>query len=398
MQETNDKSRYYHRSAHLLRLAKYASVVALVLFLISCIVIFKKDITIQNIQLLAKFISFDSSSEEYDDEFTTTANSGSEIFMLRNNLGVVNKNNISLYDLSGQKLFSYNFSLSIPSVVHDSHNIIVHDIGGNSLTVFNSFSKLKDFKFSGEVLSSDIVENFFCVVTRDETFTSVLKVFEYSYHERDYLEKFTLKSSNHITSCAISHNGRYVAVSGTDSKDGNFTSYLHVYDTSSSSATPTHSFDLSNELPIKIGINAANSKYYAITDSSVHFLSAKPDENTFYKFNQSKVDKFYESDEMIIITEKNNLSGNSVLLTALSKSGESLFEINVPDVIYDISIGKNKVFALGKSKVYEISKDKDEIYSIFRTCDIKAKHFAIVSDTDDNCYIHNDSYISKVTF
>ena len=87
-----------------------------------------------------------------------------------------------------------------------------------------------------------------------------------------------------------------------------------------------------------------------------------------------------------------------MLLTALSKSGESLFEINVPDVIYDISIGKNKVFALGKSKVYEISKDKDEIYSIFRTCDIKAKHFAIVSDTDDNCYILNDSYISKVTF
>lgn len=398
MQETNDKSRYYNRSSHLLRLFKYAAVVMLVFFLITCIVIFKKDITIQNIQLLAKFINFDSSSDEYTGEFTTTANIDSDIFMLRNNLGVVNKNNISLYDLSGQKLFSYNFSLSIPSVTHDNHNIIVHDIGGNTLTVFNSFSKIKDFKFTGEVLSSDIVENYFCVITRDETYTSLLKVYEYSYHERDYLEKFTLKSSNFLTSCAISGNGRYVAVTVTDSQDGKFSSNLLVYDTSSSSSSPIQTFELSDELPVKAGISSSGSSFYVITDSSIHFLSAKNEENSVYTFTQSKVDKFYESDEMIIVTEKNNLSGNSVLLTALSQSGDVIFEINIPDVIYDICIGKNKVYALGKTKVYEISKNNEDIYTLTDEVNISSKHYSIVTDTDDNCYIFNDSYVSKVIF
>ena len=398
MQETNNKSGYYHRSAGTIRLLKYATIFLFVFFLISCIVIFRKDITIQNIQLLAKFISFDSSSEQYSEQFTTTANNESDVFMLRNNLGVVNHNNISLYDLSGQKLFSYNFSLSTPAVVHDNHNIIVHDIEGNNLTVFNSFSKIKDFKFTGEVLASDIVENFFCVITRDETYTSLLKVYEYSYHERDYLERFTLKSSSHLTSCAISQNGRYLVVSSTDSKEGSYNSNLSVYDTTSSSTSPLHSYTLSGELPIKVGISSDNNTFFAITDSTVSFFNAKNNEPSVYKFNQSKVDSYYKANGMIIITEKNNLSGNSVLLTALDEHGGSLFEINLPDIIYDITIGKEKIFALGKSKVYEISKDKDDKYLVSATADVRAKHFAIVSDTDDNCYILDDSYVSKVTF
>ena len=397
MQDTNRDSNYYQRSAFVLRVAKYATIFVFVIFLISCIVIFSKDITLENIQLLAKFINFDVTSSEYVDEFSTTANDESQVIMLRDNLGVINKNNISLYDLSGQKLFSYNYSLSAPAVVHDDHSIVVHDIKGNTLTVFNSFSKIKDFEYTGNVLSSDINDNFFCVITKDESFNSVLKVYEYSYHERDYLDIFTLKSSNHLTSCAISHNGRYVIASSASSHQGSYECAVHLYDTSSNDSKPVFSYIIENELPIKVGFADDNISSYVITDSAIHFFEHGFKNKTTYTFNQSKVENFYENDDIIVLTERNNLSGNSVMLIGISKYGKKLFEINTSDEIYDVCIGKGKIFALGKQNVYEVSK-KENVFSISGKAPLTSKYFSVVCDTNDICYVLSDAFVNKVNF
>ena len=398
MQDSNKSSNYYQQSAFVLRIFKYASVLLFIIFLISCIVIFRKDITIQNMQLLAKFINLDTGATEYVEEFSTTASDESEITMLRDNLAVINKNNISLYDLSGQKLFSYNYSLSSPAVVNDEHSIIVHDTDGDVLTIFNAFSKIKDFKYSGNVSSASINDNFFSVITDDESFNSSLKVYGYDYQSRDYLEIFTLKSSNFLTSSAVSHSGRHVAVSSVESDSGSYNCSVNLFDTSSDSSLPVLSYKIINELPVRVGFADDNSSLYVITDSAVHFLDSDFECSSIYKFNQSKVDKYYEGDEMLVFTEHNNLSGNSVMITALSEYGETIFELNISDEIYDIAIGKEKLFALGKRNVYEISKDKEDFYKVSGKSLLSSRYYRIVSDTADNCFIIGDSFVSKVNF
>ncbi len=398
MSDTNKKYKYYQQSALTLRILKYITIFALIVFLISCIVIFRKDITVENIQLLAKFINFDGSASAYTEEFSVTADDDSNVIMLRNNLGIINHNNISLYDLSGQKLFSYNFSLSSPAVVNDDHSIIVHDIEGNTLTIFNSFSKIKDFKYTGNVLSANVNDNYFSVITQDESFNSLLNVYSYNYHDRDYIDVYTLKSSDFLTSSAVTHNGRYIIASSADSNEGSYNSYVCVYDTASSSTEPLYRTNIPNELPIKSGFADDNSSSYVITDSAVHFFNDSLDNTHTYKFNQSKVENFYEKNNLIIFTERNNLSGNSVMLVAMNKYGNSLFNVNISDEVYDICIGKNTIFALGKKSVYRISEDKNNNYQISGKFDLSSKYFHIVCDTDDNCYILDDLYVKKVDF
>ena len=393
-----DKSNYYHNSAYVLRILRYAVTFLFIIFLISCIVIFRKDITIENIQLLAKFISFDSSASDYTEEFTITANEDSDIVMLRNNLGIINHNNISLCDLSGQKLFSYNFSLSSPAVVHDDHSIIVYDINGNSLTLFNSFSKIKDFKYKGNVLAADVNDDYFTVITDDDSYNSLLKVYAYSYHERDYIETFTLKSTDYLTSCGISHNGRFVVSSSVDATEGSFLSKIQIYDTSSKSTTPLYSHVINNEMPIKVGFSEDNQNAFVITDSAIHFFNNRLEAVSSHKFNQSKIQNFYDDDSMIILSERNNLSGNSVLLTGISKSGDVIFENNISDELYDVCIGNEKIFALGKQRVYEFSSEKDSLYSVVKEAELDSKYFSIICDTEDNCYVLSDSYVKRITF
>ncbi len=396
---TNNKSTYYQNSAFILKVFKYISILLFVIFLISCVVIFRKDITIENIQLLAKFINFDGSSSNYTDEFTVTAGEDSDIIMLRDNLGIINHNNIGLYDLSGQKLFNYNFSYSTPSVDYDEHSIIVHDIDGNEMSIFNSFSKIKSFKYSGSVLSADVDGDYFAVITKDDAYYAILKVYKYDYQERDYIDIFTLKSSSsYLTSVGISGNGRYVIVSTADADEGKYNCYVNIYNTASNDITPLYSYCIGNELPFEVGFDSHSSSVYAITDSAVHFFDSKLNLTNTYKFNQSKVENYYESDDLLILTEKNNLSGNSVMLIGFSKQGENIFNINVGDEIYDVSIGKKKIFALGKYKVYEFSPDDDKVYSQTNEQALSSKYFSIVCDTDDNCYVVNDSYVTKIKF
>ena len=303
-----------------------------------------------------------------------------------------------MYDLSGQKLFNYNFSFSSPAVVNDDHSILVYDIKGNMLTVFNSFSKIKDFKYSGNVLSAYVNDNFFTVITQDESFASLLRLYAYDYHERDYIETFTLKSSNFLTSSAVTHNGKFVIASSTSSNEGSYYSNVSIYDASTSSTTPKHSTEIINEMPIKTGFAPDNASSYVITDSAVHFFNDDLEASSIYRFNQSKIESFYEDDDIIILAERNNLSGNSVMLVALNKYGDSLFSINISDEIFDISIGKNAIFALGKKGVYKISQDGDEKYGVSGMYELATKYVHIICDTDDNCYILNDTYVRKVDF
>lgn len=395
----SNKSSYFQKSAFVTRIAKYVSILLFVIFLISCIVIFRKDITIENIQLLAKFISFSGSSSEYTDEFTITAGEDSDVLMLRDNLGIVNHNNISLYDLSGQKLFSYNFSYSVPSVVFDDHSIIVHDIDGNELSVFNSFSKLKSFKYNGSPLSSSVNGDYFAVITKDDSYNALLKVYKYDYQERDYIEVYTLKSStSFLTAVSVASNGKYVLVSSADSSEGSYNCYVNIYNTTSEKTAPLYSYNIGNELPISVYFSDDGKTSYVITDSAIHFFDDELNLISTHKFNQSKVEDFYTGNDILVLTEKNNLSGNAVMLVGFNTRGENIFNLNVSDEVYDVSIGKEKIFALGKLCVYKFGINSDKEFVLENTHELSTKYFSIVSDTNDNCYVVNDSYVTKVKF
>jgi len=389
---------YYRKSALVTKIFKYITVFLFIVFLISCIVIFRRDITVQNIQLLAKYFSLEGSSSNYSDEFSVSCSDDCIPIMLRDNLGVIDKNNISLYDLSGQKLFSFNYAYSAPAVVYDNHSILVYDVKGTELSLFNSFSKLKNMSFDGGISCADINENSFAVVYRDDSNRSVLSVYDFSSTDNDYLEVFKFSTSSaFLTSVALSDNSRYVLTTGTESKGGNYSSTVMVYDSLSSSVDPLFSTEIVGELPIHSGFADNTNSLFVVTDSGILFFDFSLEQSSYFKFNQSKIDNFYIGDDLIVVSERNNLAGNSMLLTGISKGGDIIFKMNVQDQICDICFGKNSIFALGKNDVFKIDFSYDGTNSV-KSATVNEKYHHIVADTDNNCYILNDTIANKVIF
>ena len=71
--------------------------------------------------------------------------------------------------------------------------------------------------------------------------------------------------------------------------------------------------------------------------------------------------------------------------------------MNVQDQICDICFGKNCIFALGKNDVFKIDFSYDGTNSV-KSATVNEKYHHIVADTDNNCYILNDTIANKVIF
>jgi len=388
----NKIGNYYQKSSFCLKLARYIIVLTFIVFLISCILIYRNDITVENIQFLAKYITLnDGSSNYYKDEFQINATDDSDIFMLRDNVVVSDKNGIDLYELSGTKLFNYDFSYSSPAVATDTHNILVYDIEGNELSIFNSFSRVFSQKFPFSVRCADINEKGFSIITNEKGYRSALVVYNSNFKETFRW----LSEENYLSALSLSPNGKNVAVSTVTAEKGAYKSAVKIFDiTKEEPEYVSKEFD---ELPLVVSYSEDGKHIYVITDGGIHFYDSKLNETRFIKFNQSKIENYFTYKDMLILTEKNNLSGNSMTLTALSADGTQLFDVDVNDEIYDIAIGRDKIFTLGNDCVYMYSYSSKEC-KLISAKTVNTRYNSILTDSEQNCYLANNSTIVKLDF
>ena len=107
--------------------------------------------------------------------------------------------------------------------------------------------------------------------------------------------------------------------------------------------------------------------------------------------------KFIDND-MIVISESNNLTGSSMSLISLDNRGNILFDINVTDEIENVSFGRNCIFALGNNYAFVISKDDSGSYSLNDTAALSYKYNYSVVDTDNNFYLINNPTVERLDF
>ena len=138
-----EPEKYYQKAALAVKITRYIATFLFIVFVLSCIFIFRSDITVENIQYLMKYADFYDNTEVPDSaEISVNADSESHVFMLRDNLAVVSRSGIGLYEFSGKKLFNYSLAYSDPGVSSDGRDILVYDITGNEISIFNSFSRV----------------------------------------------------------------------------------------------------------------------------------------------------------------------------------------------------------------------------------------------------------------
>jgi len=384
MQNKPNLSKYYSRAANFVKLTRFAVILVFIFFLLSCILVFRDDITLDNVQYLMKYADFYDSSLAADNaEISISADSESHMLTIRDNLAVVSRSGIGLYEFSGHKLFNYAFSYSSPAAVHDDRNILVYDIKGTGLSIFNSFSRIFTQEYPYGVKTACINPAGFAVVTGESSYRSVAIAYNGKYEEIFRWEC----ADRYITSIDLSEDASKLLCSAVNSSDGVYDTQVVIYDTHSGKVLFEKS--ITDELALKVSFSKDDDSIFVLTDSMMYFLNSSLEEKSSYKYNQSKCEDFFVNDEMIVITESNNLSGNSMEIIGFDYSGNKLFSENADSKVTDVSIGKEHIFALSPQCVYVYSINENMSLSLKDKILTNTNYTYILSDSSERFVLAN---------
>lgn len=141
---------------------------------------------------------------------TVTYNVGdSQSFALyRGGIAVASRERISILSASGRELYSQSHEYSNPSLISSDRFLLLYDVGGRKLSVFNSFSELKKQTFEYPLLGASISDSGdFAVITRNDKYDSVVSVFTQNGARYDYYF-----ATGRAVGVSLSENGTKMAV------------------------------------------------------------------------------------------------------------------------------------------------------------------------------------------
>ncbi|MBR5011209.1 MAG: hypothetical protein IKY12_01485, partial [Clostridia bacterium] len=178
--DTRHINEYYISVSRYYKLAKFITLLILVLFVLLMVSVFRDDITSENFRYMLKNLDMqtDSVVESYSTvEFESP--SETEVSLFGSNLAVCTKNKLTLFNLSGRKVLSEDVNLTNPIINTDGRYIMAYEMGQNSISLFNSFAKVYeetlDFPIS-DVASSN--NGYFLVVTKTREYTSCVVLYD----------------------------------------------------------------------------------------------------------------------------------------------------------------------------------------------------------------------------
>ena len=141
-------SAYYRRAASVLKLVRFAVLLGFVVFAVFCIGFFKDNITVDNLRYLLKYLDLSAADNTPSDaEITLDNSNGTSFALLGNDLAVVGKNGVGLYDFAGNKLYQYDNKFASPAMLLTDKNLLVYDTDGTTLAVYDAVSKVLEKKF-----------------------------------------------------------------------------------------------------------------------------------------------------------------------------------------------------------------------------------------------------------
>ncbi|MBR2615260.1 MAG: hypothetical protein IKC69_01110, partial [Clostridia bacterium] len=176
------------RSENLARRFKLCKLIALsvlVVFLLSGLILFKNDITIENLRYLIKYLDF-STGGEFNEETRIHYNSDSEnqFLVFRGDFALVNDGGVTLYDRRGSAVMTDSFHMTSPIAVCGERYLAVYDLGGYQVRLYNSFSLLFEKSFDYPVQSVSVnSDGSFCVATSEKSFHAAVYVYNRDFEE-----------------------------------------------------------------------------------------------------------------------------------------------------------------------------------------------------------------------
>jgi len=340
---------YYEKIADYYRLIKYGMLVILAGFVLVVCIFCNRDLRPENFRYLFKYIDVDpvATSANYKDIYYNS-NKNTHFAFYKGDLAVVGDGRLNLYNIAGNNILSEKLESENAVCDADGKYLVTYEPGGNSVSVFNSFSKLYTLTYDHPVISAYAGDNGgFSVITREDSYRSAVYIYNNAFKS-----VYTWRSNErYAASSAVSPNGKNAAVLSYAQSGGTYSRELTVRNVAKDKSVLTVSSE--GAIPLKVGF-FSRGEMYCLYGDGITFYNKDFDEEYAARFEGSvQLFKAF-SDGIILITGKTKADS---VVTFYGNDGEIKFTKNFQYSVLDAKIADDNIYLLTDGAVYRYNED-----------------------------------------
>lgn len=365
MRKENDMAAYYRHSAAVIKTVRFAVLLAFVLFAVYCIGYFSSNLTEDSVRSVINTVyrSFDDLTPS-ETEIKIHTDDSSSFIIMHNDLAVVSNAGTELYSFSGDKLLEYDYTYSDAAAVKDGEYLLVYDISGKEVSLYNGVAKLYSTAFEYDVKAADVNSmGYFAVVNSEMTYRSGIIVYG-PKNGGKYGEIFRWMSPDkYVLALSLNSNASELVCAAVFNRSGAFVTELIVYDVNT--GEKKHSVELDDTMIMKLGYTDNDGSIYALADG--RFLSF--DKNLQVKeaseFSRTNAVFFKEAEDMFVVAESNNLSGSSMTINLFGYDAKLYAQLETDEKVLDADFADSRLYVLYKEKlvIYDVENGELSQYT-----------------------------------
>lgn len=339
-------NRYYLALSGRFKIAKYVSVCFLVVFLLMTVILFRDEITVENLRYLFKDLEMgDSLNLSSGDSISYDADAQLDLALYKGDLVVAGSSYFYLCDLHGNKRLYEDSVFTNPVALPGDKYLLVYGLSEYTYTLYNTFSKLHtetfDYPITGAAVSD---KGTYAIVTRTAEYRSVVYLYNSGFERIGAVYK-----DKYVIDVAFNKDGTEVLITSLFSKDGSYCTELMNY--VPYSQTPSSVKEVDRSMALKTGYNS-NGGYSVFYSDRVEFYDREFVLRNTYNYPAGIVPAGTAvSDKYTLLTFSENIVGNNMKILAFDSEGNIILECEADGQPKKIQSYKDSIFVLLDGKV-----------------------------------------------
>lgn len=379
----NNENKYSGTHSRIKKL-RYVIIAILVIFVVFALFSYREDLTLENLRYLMKYVDVKPMSFGSPDntQINFEPDSATVTASFKEDLVVLTKTSLKIYDLSSKEILDSSHSLTSPAIAMGDRYFAVYDLGARYIAVYNSFSKLweetMDYPINDVAIDG---EGNICISTGAKGRTSAIVAFDSRFEKIvnwESTDKYSITTDIHYD------DDVYIAIGTIRSTDkGDILSELSVISKAQKGVISTLSFN--SELVLKLAFNDDGNIVY-LTDSALRIVTVDGRLLAEQYFKPKSLRKLDVGGEWTVLLLNENLVGKQHSMFIFDGKGNTYMESTINSEITDLCISDKYAFLLGVEDVSVVDLDKKKV----STYDSDRSYRAVELLDEENVYLIYD--------
>lgn len=346
--QSPEENPYYIGIARRFKLAKYITVIFLVLYLLFMIAFFRDEITIENFRYFIKYL--DTSSPEYTKETRTIYYDPSTTLRLgvfKGDLAVISGSSANLYNMIGSKILSYDLNYPLPILVSSKKYMLIYSQGGYSYTINNAFSKLHSETYQFPITGAAVSDNgMYALISKTMEYRSVAYIYDKNFNLISQIMKDKL-----IMGIAFTPDENEILIMSIFNNNGDFATEILTLNPYSD--TPKVLLSLDGTYGINAGYHSDKS-FTVICDSKILFYNNSGELTGSYNYTNSSIAAYQIADDYTAMVFHENIVGNNNEVILFDTSGKIIFQETFYGHVSSVTLKSTHAYIVFSDNIAEI--------------------------------------------